>query len=189
MGKIFELIADSALEILDSCYDECHVCNRTDIDLYAYQGKLHLENGEVDDDIYAACASCIAQGNLTHSCDFAYLEIIDRYLGLKNLDEEAYVQNKNMLAEKYQKTPDIPIFMQYEDRPLCCNDIAEFTGYPKDAEECYDLTEKALYWEKQVTVKSEFYNFRKYGSPEGKRDIAFFCCKHCQTRYFTFQFT
>ncbi|MGJ1430310.1 hypothetical protein ACR79M_01560 [Sphingobacterium spiritivorum] len=189
MGKIFDLIADSALEKLDSYYDECHVCNRTDIDLYPYQGKLHLENGEVDDDIYAACSSCILKGNLTHSCDFAYFEIIDQYLRQKDLNDAAYIHNKNILTEKYQKTPDIPIFMQYDDRPLCCNDITEFTGYPKDADECYDLTEKATYWEKQVCEKSEFYNFRKYGAPESKRDIAFFCCKHCETLYFTFQFT
>jgi len=39
MGQLFELIADNALEILDDYYDECHVCNKTGIDLYKYQGK------------------------------------------------------------------------------------------------------------------------------------------------------
>lgn len=59
MGQIFELIADNALKKLDSYYNECHVCNKADIDLYDYQGKLLLENGEIDNDIYAVCTDCI----------------------------------------------------------------------------------------------------------------------------------
>ena len=74
MGQIFELIADSALKKLDDYYVECHVCDKTDIDLFEYKGELQLENGEINDDIYAVCADCILNKNLSHSCDFVYIK-------------------------------------------------------------------------------------------------------------------
>lgn len=39
MGKLFELISDNAIKKLDEYYTDCHVCEKTGIDLYPYQGK------------------------------------------------------------------------------------------------------------------------------------------------------
>ena len=189
MGQIFELIADNALKKLDSYYDECHVCNKTNVDLYEYQGKLLLENGEIDDDIYAVCTDCILTEKLTHTCDFEYIEIIDNYLSAKNLTQDEVKSIRTLLLKKYQKTPNIPVFMQYEDRPLCCNDITEFVGHPNNEQELYEMTENVIYWEKKIKEKSSLYDFRKVGNPESFRDVASFKCSHCDEKYFTFQFT
>ncbi len=189
MGQLFELIADNALKKLDDYYDECHVCNKTNTDLYQYQGKVQLENGEIDDDIYAVCADCILTKNLNHICDFEYIRTIENYFATTGLTIEEQQLRKRLLIGKYQKTPDIPIFMQYEDRPLCCNDITEFVGHPIDKNELYKMTENVIYWEKQIKEKSKSYDFRKFGDPESFRDVASFKCSHCDKQYFTFQFT
>jgi len=189
MGQPFELIADNALEKLGEHYNECHICEKSDCDLYQYQGQWQKESGEIDDDIYAICSNCILTKNLAHICDFEYIEIIEEYLAKTNLTAEERELRKKSLTSKYQKTPNIPTFMQYEDRPLCCNDITEFIGHPTNKEELYRMTENVLYWEKQIKEKSEFYDFRKYGNPESYSDVASFKCKHCENKYFTFQFT
>jgi Uncharacterised protein family (UPF0167) len=189
MGQLFELIADNALEKLDNYYNECHVCNETNIYLYKYQGELQLENGEIDDDIYAVCADCIFTKKLSHSYDFEYIKTIENYFTSSNLAFDERQARKNLLIEKYQKTPNIPTFMQYEDRPLCCNDITEFVGHPTDKDELYKMTENVIYWEKKIKEKSELYDFRKYGNPESFNDVASFRCRQCNKQYFTFQFT
>ncbi|SHF70376.1 hypothetical protein [Pedobacter caeni] len=189
MGQLFELIADHALEKLDDYYDECHVCDQTAVDLYRYQGKLHLENGEIDDDIYAVCTDCLLTKKLTHSCDFDYIRTITNYLATSSLSIEEQESMRQILIEKYQKTPDVPLFMQYVDRPLCCNDITMFTGHPTDKAELYRMTENVIYWEKQIKEKSGGYNFRESGNPESFREVASFQCRHCGRNYFTFQFT
>lgn len=189
MGLLFELIADKALEQPDAYYDECHVCHRTDIALYPYQGKCRFENGETDDDIYVACRDCILTENLSHSCDFEYIRTIEHYIVRSGLPVEEQELQKKVLIEKYQRTPAVPVFMQYEDRPLCCNDITEFTGHPADQEELYTMTANARYWEKEVKGIKEQYDFRKQGNPESFRDVASFKCRHCDQQYITFQFT
>jgi len=189
MGQIFELIADSALTPLDDYYTECHVCDSTGIGLYAYQGRHYLADGTVDDDIYAVCASCILTEKLAHSCDFEYIKTIDQYISRQELSDSQKSALSIALIAKYQHTPGIPLFMQYEDRPLCCNDITEFTGHPTDREMLYHKTENSIYWEKMIRAKPAIYNFRNSGSPENFRDVALFKCRHCKEQYFTFQFT
>ncbi len=189
MGQLFELIADKAIEKLGAYYTECHICEKSDCDLYQYQGEWHMENEEIDDDIYAVCYNCILTKNLTHICDFEYIKTIEEYLTTTNLTIEEQELRKKSLIDKYQKTPNIPTFIQYEDRPLCCNDITEFIGHPTNTEELYKMTENVIYWEKQIKEKSKFYDFRKYGNPESFSDIASFKCKQCEKEYFTFQFT
>jgi uncharacterized protein CbrC (UPF0167 family) len=189
MGQLFELIADYALKKLDDYYNECHVCNRTNLDLYQYQGKWKREDGQIDDDIYAVCADCIHTKDLSHGCDSEYIKTIEKYLITSSLTIDEQELKKNELIEKYQKTPDVPTFLQYEDRPLCCSDITEFIGHPTDKEELYKMTENVIYWEKQIKEKSKSYDFRKFGNPESFNDVASFKCKHCGKQYFTFQFT
>ena len=192
MGKIFELISDIVLEKLGDNYTECHVCDRTDIDLYNYQGTVYDENGNAlgsDYDSYAVCADCILAGRVTHTCDFEYIKTIEHYLESLDLTTEKKLLIRTCLIDKYQRTPDIPIFMQYEDRPLCCNDISEFIGYPENDEELFDISEQYIYWERGLKPKHESYDFREYGCPESYREIAVFQCVHCRKKYFTFQFT
>lgn len=189
MGQIFELIADNALNTLDSYNNECHVCNKTDINLYEYQGKLLPENGEIDDDIYAVCTDCILTKKLTHTCDFEYIATIDKYLAAKNLAQNELKSIRTLLIKKYQETPNIPRFIQYEDRPLCCNNITEFVGHPNNEKDLYEMNENVIYWEKKIKEKSSLYDFRKLGNPESFRDVALFKCSQCDEKYFTFQFT
>ena len=188
MGQLFELIADDALIKLDE-EEECHVCHKRDIDLYHYQGRRQLENGHIDDDIYAACADCILTKNLSHSGDVEYIRTIENYIATSNLSPHEQAMKITSLIATYQKTPGIPRFMQYEDRPLCCYNITEFIGHPINNEELYKIADHNIYWEKQVREKSRLYDFRKYGSPESLKDVASFKCKHCSRQYFTFQFT
>ncbi|MDR2918057.1 MAG: CbrC family protein [Tannerella sp.] len=192
MGKVFELISDNALKKLDDYYTECHVCEREDVDLYTYQGTVYDENGNALDDSwdsYAVCADCILAGRVTHICDFEYIKTIDHYLEMSNLTIEKKSLTRERLINKYQRTPDIPIFMQHEDRPLCCNDITEFIGHPKNDEELFAISEQNNYWEQGIKPKRESADFRKWGRPESYRDVATFQCRHCRKKYFTFQFT
>lgn len=189
MGQLFELISDNALEKQDADYTECHVCQNTGIDLYPYQGKVILDDGTVDDDIYAVCKTCLKSKPLAHTCDFLYTETVEKYLSTQSLTEPQRLELKKRLVEKYNRTPDIPIWMQRPDLPLCCGDITEFTGYPESDESLYEISENHLYWEGKIKEKSEYYDFRKYGSPESFREIASFKCSHCGKKYFTFQFT
>lgn len=189
MGKLFELISDDAVEKEDEYYTECHVCGKTDVDLYPYQGRVILANGEIDDDIYAVCHDCLLSKPLTHTCSFLYEEVIEKYLDSLNLAKDPMMELKETLIRKYNQTPDIPLFMQRPDIPLCCEDITEFIGYPKGTEELYKISENLVYWEEGIAEKSEYYDFRTYGSPESLREIAAFKCSHCNRQYFTFQFT
>ncbi|MBE9597941.1 hypothetical protein [Pedobacter sp. MC2016-24] len=189
MGQIFELIADQALETLDSYYTECHICERENLDLYTYQGKYVMKNGEIDDDLYALCEECIKNKGVSHICDFQYIKTIEGYLESENLGENEKEILKQQLTDKYQKTPDIPIFLQYTDRPLCCKDITEFKGYPQDNPDLYQKTDSFIYWEKKTIASTpEAYNFKNTGPPESLREVATFHCKHCNKNYFTFQF-
>lgn len=52
MGSIFELIADTALEVLDDYYTECHVCEATDVALYCYNGQQYDAEGNQLDSSY-----------------------------------------------------------------------------------------------------------------------------------------
>lgn len=188
MGKLFELIADNALEKLDEYYTECHVCGRTDVDLYQYQGEYQPENGEIDEDIYAAFAECILTKKLSHISASEYIETVKDYLSNARISAEERLQLEEKLIEKYQKTPDVPVFLQYDDRPLCCDDITEFTGYPKNEEELFEKTKNSVYWERKE-FDSNKYDFKKSGSPESLSDVATFKCSRCGRNFFTFQFT
>ena len=192
MGKLFELISDEALEKESEKFDYsiCDVCGE-ECETYRYKGTQYDEEGNALDnsyDSYAVCADCILAGSVTHICDFEYIERIDDYFAHTGLNAEEKESIRERLIEKYQRTPDIPGFMQGEDRPLCCNDITEFTGHPENDEELYEISEYN-YWEKGLKAKPEYYDFRKYGRPESYSDIAAFQCAHCGKRYFTFQFT
>lgn len=189
MGQLFELIADNALETLDEYYTDCNVCGKSEIDLYEYNGKYRLDNGEIDDDIFAVCAECILTKNLSHVCDFEYIKTIKEYLSNTDLTIQEQSELENKLIEKYQRTPDIPLFVQGDDTPLCCNDITEFTGSLKQKKD-FDETEKYIYWERKIiSEKYEFFDFIKYGNVESLSEISTFKCSHCGMKYFTFQFT
>ncbi|HAT91432.1 CbrC family protein [Chryseobacterium arthrosphaerae] len=189
MGKLFELISDNAIKKLDEYYTDCHVCEKTGIDLYPYQGKVTLENGEVDDDIHAVCHDCLHTKPLTHTCSFLYEETVEKYLSSLNITKERQMEVKKKIMEKYNRTPDIPLFLQRPDIPLCCEDSTEFTGYPQNSEALYTITENFIYWEEGIKEKSEYYDFKTYGSPESLAEIATFTCQHCGKKYFTFQFS
>lgn len=189
MGQLFELISDQAVKNLDDGYTECHVCQKTGIDLYPYQGKVTLEDGTVDDDIYAVCYECLKTKPLVHTCDFLYMETIEKHLDSQSLTKVQKAEHKEILAKKYNQSPDIPLFLQRPDQPLCCKDITEFTGSPENDEELYVICENNIYWEEGIKEKSKYYDFRKYGSPESLHEIASFECRHCGKKYFTFQFT
>lgn len=192
MGAVFELIADEALEKLDDYYTECHVCDAVGVDLYQYQGRQYDADGnplDESEDAYAACAQCIMAGRLTHICDFQYIETIEKYVAGLPLADDEQVALVERLISKYQRTPDIPGFMQYEDRPLCCGDITEFTGHPHDYDELLAMCDACQYWEDGSASGNESVDFRKDGPPESFSDVAGFKCRHCGQRYFTFQFT
>lgn len=190
MGQIFELIADQALEKLDEYYDECHVCGATDADLYSYQGVLTLNDGTIDDDIYAACEKCIRSKQLKHAGEADYNSTIKKYIeSLGQLEGNEKSQLLEKLIQKNRRTPDIPVFLQRVDRPMCCSDITEFKGYPSNEEELYRTGEQDQYWEEGPKEQEWGNHFRTQRNPESLREVARFTCRHCGRRYFTFQFT
>lgn len=117
MGKMFELTADDFLEKLEG-YEDCQVYDKKGLDLYSYHGSVELEDGSGENGVFAVCRDCILTKKLSHITAAHYIETIDHYIGSRNLDLVEQQQIIERLFEKYQRTPDIPLFMQRTDMPL-----------------------------------------------------------------------
>jgi len=196
MGMTFDLISDKALKQFLKDAEKshstfaCHICKK-DVLTYPYAGILRLEDGSSDDDISEVCESCIKEETLTRNYSADYIKKISNYIDSLNLDKsETELLNKNLI-EKYNRTPKIPLFMQFEDRPLCCKGITEFTGYPKNYRELGLMIRQSYYWYEEVAPhpisEKEIQNEDGENSSDILIDFSKFECSKCKSKYYTFQ--
>lgn len=131
MGAVFQYVADHAL---DPCGDEtCHHCGRTGPPIYRYTGEIVNPVSAADpqlaaDDlvVYELCVDCIRGGNVRKS-DYRIgemLPIINRFAA-----------DRARAVAEYHQLPDIPLFLQRDDWPMCCGGWCEFVGCPATYDE------------------------------------------------------
>jgi hypothetical protein len=193
MGTVFRYIADEALRPAEAAFKRtCQVCGQKGVDVYRADGNVGLPDGRVAGGVgvAVACADCLRGGRVEKTCAFDVDEVIHRYL------EKLYRRDRTCLfilrrlvelAAAYRQTPDGPLFLQHNDWPLCCGDLTEFTGSPKNKKELVRLTKTGVYWEGQV--KKSRVDFEETGPPESYTEVSIFRCLACQKVYWTWQFT
>ncbi len=118
MGMTFRYISESALE--PSELGECQHCERSDYKSFDYRGEIidpslaaNPSLASEDPEIHAACAKCIQGGNLRKS-QHEIREIQTVIDGFADDSVDA--------IRSYHTIPHIPLMMQREDWPICCND-------------------------------------------------------------------
>ena len=191
MGTIFRYIADKALKPAAAVYKRtCQVCSRKGIDVYAAQGAVALPDGSEGDEVAVACADCLRAGRVEKTCAFEVDEVIRRYLDALHRRDRSHLYRLRRLVElaaAYRQTPNSPRFLQRQDWPLCCGDLTEFTGSPRNKKELVALTRSGVYWEGQV--KKNRVDFEETGPPGSYSEVSIFRCLACKQVYWTWQFT
>jgi uncharacterized protein CbrC (UPF0167 family) len=175
MGNIFKLIANAALIPEDAEYfKECHVCGKKGVPLYSYQG--HLVD-EPDEDVYAVCKDCILDGKVEYIDDSDTDKTINQFCTEPEVEKELL-----------RKTPRIPLFLQYNDWPIHCGELCEFTGVPKTKEESIDIGKTYTMWDKGETTFQEMYGDETL-QPSTLNEVSTFMCRKCGKKLFTWQMT
>lgn len=169
MGKLFRYIADNALQ--PYTYSNCWVCDRENVTAYEYYGSW-LRGESVKEKIDAVCADCLRR---------------NRFKWTNESELPQIIRESNELLSKLRQTPQIPMMVQYNDWAVCCDDLCEFIGSPASEKDLLEISETAIYWEKDVG--SQGRNFTKFGLPESLDEISLFKCLVCQQRYWIDQFT
>jgi hypothetical protein len=191
MGTIFRYIADAALEPAEADFNRtCQVCARTGVDIYRADGHIALSDGREGDGVAVACADCLHAGRVEKTCSFDVDEVIQRYLSTFHRRDRTNLFRLRRLVElaaAYRQMPTGPLFMQSQDWPLCCGDLTEFTGSPRNKKELVRLSKSAIYWQGQVKKQGE--DFEDSGPPESYNEVSSFQCLACQKVYWTWQFT
>lgn len=190
MGSVFRYIADSALTPEDaSYYTKCHVCDKPQVPVFSAQGEVVREDGTVDDLIAVACEPCLKTGKIIHISEWKTDLVIRAYLRRYFTDKgPAFIERRSQeLFLALRKTPRVPMFMKGDDWPLCCGDLTEFKGSPKDVNELPNVDGPMIYWSEGV--KEPVADFKSDGPPESLYEVSFFECLSCDKRYWIFQFT
>jgi hypothetical protein len=193
LGTVFRYTADGALKPAEAAFKRtCQVCARTGVDVYRADGRIALPDGRVAEGVgvAVACADCLRAGRVEKNCSFEVDEVIRRYLDAFHRRDRTHLFRLRRLVElaaAYRQTPDGPLFLQGQDWPLCCGDLTEFTGPPRNKKDLLRLTKSGVYWEGQV--KKNRVDFEESGPPESYTEVAVFQCLACQKVYWTWQFS
>jgi hypothetical protein len=189
MGTVFRHIADEVLRPKKGYRRTCQVCARTGVDVYPASGNIALPDGSEGADCAVACAECLLGGRVEPTCAFQVDEVIRSYLDRQFKDHTGLFRLRRAaeLAAAYRQTPDIPLFLQNNDWPLCCGDLTEFFGSPRNKRELIRLSRTAVYWKKKV--RENDVDFADTGPPESYDEVSMFRCPSCAKVYWTWQFT
>ncbi|MFD2561176.1 CbrC family protein [Aquimarina rubra] len=206
MGKIFKYIADEALVLSEY---SCDICSER----LGYNYHAFWVNPETNEEIEisSACKDCIEHSSLEWSCEFDLMDSfgadhkiieINKHIDwnegekkrgfLLRYDKKPIWEGKALeLLNKLRKTPKIPWLIQRPDWAVCCEDLCEFQGSPKNYEELIDIQKEGTYWDKGDRSKDHIpyhRDFIEHGEPLLFDEISNFKCLHCNRQYWIDQF-
>lgn len=181
MGSVFRHVADAAMYRCGG--EQCHHCARTDRPIYLYSGEivdpalahdpeLAADEPEVDE----LCADCVRGGNVRKS-EYSLNQVAPTIA--------RFAADRARAIEEYHQIPDIPLFLQGEDWPMCCGEWCEFVGVPLSYDESPGVPLSHSYWERGPTA----WRFTDELRPESLREISLFRCHCCARLWFTWQMT
>lgn len=181
MGSVFRHVADTALYPCGG--DACQQCGRADRPIYDYTGRivdplLAADPALAADEphVYEVCADCIRGGNLRKS-EVRVREVMPMV--------RAFAAHPERAVAEYHRLPDIPLFLQRDDWPMCCGEWCEFAGVPASYDESRQVPAGYGYWERGPTA----WRFGHELLPESLREVSLFRCLTCGRPWFTWQFT
>lgn len=181
MGKTFRYVADAAVRGMDE--GECHHCGRVVSPLFYYSGVIvdpalaaHPELAREEPHIDEACGMCILSGNLRQ--DGYTVGIATRLL-------QKFGADIPRMLEALHRMPEVPLFLQGFDWPVCCGEWCEFTGCPQTHEEIAQVPPTRVLWRHGPAEWD--YGFEL--QPETLDEVSFFRCFHCAKQYFVWQCT
>jgi uncharacterized protein CbrC (UPF0167 family) len=181
VGSVFRHVADAAMYACGG--EQCHHCERAGLPIYRYSGEI-IDPALAHDPALAAeepevhelCADCILGGNVRKSDDRVrqVAPTVTRFAA-----------DSARAVEEYHRLPDIPLFLQREDWPMCCGEWCEFVGVPASYEESPGVPASHSYWERGPAT----WRFTDQLLPESLREVSLFQCVRCSRPWFTWQMT
>lgn len=191
MGKTFKYIDDEVLQ-KRGLPGHCPLCE-TDGLIYSFQCDVNDPNVDVDV-VDEACASCIRTVQFDFSFGKRQLNqvramINSHYPKGALSGAERRARAEAILAE-FQRTPDLPSFVQEEDWPHCCGDYCEYIGEPHSAAPG-DL-DHYQYWQGgpgENPSGETIYDLTPHERLAVLGGVSGFRCNACGHHYWTFQCT
>ena len=168
MGTIFSLISDDAIKVCEYTNYQCDLCLCEPAFYHSVETLYKGVAKEVD----LLCSACI---KLKYSKQYS-----DEWEFSLSLCHD-YNKSKTSL----EHTPKLPCFIQEIDWPVCCGELCEFTGIPKNFE-TEDIPNIKKFWFRGIKSYDKECGFTL--KPEFLKDIGFFNCRVCSSEYFTLQF-
>jgi hypothetical protein len=181
MGTIFKHVDDNALRTCGG--DKCQFCERNDVPVYSYPGRIINPSLAANPDLAKAypevdelCAQCINSGNVHR-----------RYLSNAEKIIKRFARDESQAWVEFHQLPDVPLFLQGFDWPMCCGRWADFTGSPETMADLIELDQRRVAWEGGPIEKGR--DFKRDGPPESLNEISLFRCWTCGRGYYVDQFT
>jgi uncharacterized protein CbrC (UPF0167 family) len=181
VGSVFRHVADTAMYPCGG--EQCHHCERTGLPIYSYSGEI-IDPSLAHNPALAAeeprieelCADCIRSGNVRKR-DYRVRQILTTVT--------RFAADRVRAVEEYHRLPDVPLFLQGEDWPMCCGEWCEFVGVPASSAESPGVPMSYNYWEHGPTE----WRFTDQLLPESLKEVSLFGCVRCGRRWFTWQMT
>ena len=175
MGRTFRFIHDDSMFPCGGTV--CHFCESDKTPVYTYNGVIvHpdraanpvLARGEPE--VSELCADCILSDHVRKDIENRIQKTINRF-----------ANDKSAALDAFHRTPDIPLFLQYQDWPMCCGEWCEFVGVPSSYDESKVVPDEHRFWEHESRDWQADYNLM----PESLREISLFKCLNCEKQFFT----
>lgn len=183
MDRLFEHVAEGAELTIDDPDALCQYCERAGVPVFGYPGVIldpsraaNPELARTDPDVFELCADCINSSVVKRKDDFEAGQLIARFAS----DPQAALH-------AYHRLPDIALFLQRFDWPICCGMWCVFTGSPIDYAALVAVQHTHSYWQEGPAISGR--GFASEGEPESMTEISCFRCETCGTRHYTDQFT
>lgn len=183
MGPLFEHVAEGAERQIDDPDALCQYCERAGVPVFGYPGMItdpsHAANPELartEPEVFELCADCINSSAVKRTDDFQASRLVARF-----------ASNPQEALRSYHRLPDIPLFLQSFDWPICCGTWCVFTGSPSDNAALVAVQSSHQYWQEGPATSGR--DFASEGEPESMTEISCFRCDTCGNRHYTDQFT
>lgn len=183
MDRLFEHVAEKAERAIDDPDARCQYCERAYVPVFGYPGVIvdpsraaNPELATTDPEVFELCADCINSSAVERNDDFEASRLIAHFA----------TDPKAALAA-YHRLPDIPLFLQRFDWPICCGTWCVFTGSPTDHAALVAVQSSLRYWQQGPALRGR--DFASEGEPKSMTEISCFRCDTCGERYYTDQFT